>query len=218
LLNLLVTFSVSMYIMCHIILVQHFGPQGRRFRNIHYYGISIVQVEWVQLSSSSCVCALHSISYSISHSISHSISQCCLWNSSTAGLISAVELFGSLKALYIFPALIIDGVPFFSFKEDHWALPLSVPLSSWQAVGWCPWLCAHMECLKLLNTCYLLILKALVMVVLPASLFAQSFHLTPACAGQYIYRSLRRLMSNIASQGLSKIFITEVKSSERESC
>ena len=34
--KLLVTFSMSMCIMCVIILVQRFEPQGRRLTNLHY--------------------------------------------------------------------------------------------------------------------------------------------------------------------------------------
>ena len=37
--KLLVTFSMSMYIMCVIMLVQRFEPQGRRLTNLHCYVI-----------------------------------------------------------------------------------------------------------------------------------------------------------------------------------
>ena len=33
------TISISMYIVCNAMLVQHFEPKGRRFTNFHYYYI-----------------------------------------------------------------------------------------------------------------------------------------------------------------------------------
>ena len=55
------------------------------------------------------------------------------------------------------------------FKEDHLAPSLSMPLSSRWSMVWCPWLCAHRWCLKLLNTSDHPRSKPLVRVALPAS-------------------------------------------------
>ena len=65
-------------------------------------------------------------------------------------------------------------------KDDCRALPLSTPLSSGSLMVWCPWLCAWREWLKLLNTLDLPRRKPLVIVALPVSLSAGSFHLTLA--------------------------------------
>ena len=87
--------------------------------------------------------------------------------------------------------------PFNLFKEDHLALPLSMPLSSRSLMMWCPWLCAHRQCLKLLNTSDLPRSKSFMSVTLPASLSAQSFPFTLACPRQHTHRSFSRWMSTI---------------------
>ena len=58
-------------------------------------------------------------------------------------------------------------------------------------------LCPQLVCLKFLSTLDLPRSKPLVRVALPASLSARSFPFTPACPGQYIHRSFRRLISNV---------------------
>ena len=82
------------------------------------------------------------------------------------------------------------------FKEDRLALPLSTPLSR-SLMVWCPWLCAHRQCLKLLNTSDLPTCKSLMRVTLPTSLSAQSFPYTLACPRQHTHRSFSRWMSTI---------------------
>ena len=67
----------------------------------------------------------------------------------------------STPSLKSFPSVAFETVPMFiwltmalshPFKEDHWVLPLSMPLSSRWLVVWDPWLRAFRYCLRLLNT------------------------------------------------------------------
>jgi len=81
----------------------------------------------------------------------------------------------SAVALRRFPSIPFGTVPTFiqltmamscPTKDHHWMLPLSKSLSSRQLMVWCSWLCAHKECLKLLNTSDHLICKPIVVVAL----------------------------------------------------
>lgn len=118
---------------------------------------------------------------------SHPVSQRCFWD--------RVQCWSDWwQSFHILSRVVIEIALLHPFKEDHWALPLSTPLSSRWSIVWCR-----------LALCQQAVTEA------PET--NQSFRgasrwwwlvfqpvyrlgLSPACWGQYIHMTLYRLMSN----------------------
>ena len=82
---------------------------------------------------------------------------------------------------------------------EHFHFPSPPPS---QAIDGVMYMALHTQCLKLLNTSYLLRCNPFVMTAFPTRLYAPSFPSVLACPGQYIQRSLPRWTLNTTHASL----------------